>query len=161
MKGKQNVPPPMSNAAFLESSKLFCYLNLVSIWDWTIFFCKAFKCVFCLVEYIHHCTETVVLTLKAVFLRGWAYSKVPVHVKSCVPGLVWFFFFLFGYEAGKKKVRKEGMHVGMFVFLQEKGIGRLNWFLFPIKDGEWREKGIVRESAWKKNTLNKASLKCV
>lgn len=122
------------------------------------FFCKAFKCVFCLVEYIHHCIETIVLTLKAVFLCGGAYSKVPVHVKSHVPELD---FFLFGYEVGKKMVRKERMCVWMFVFLQEKGIGRLNWFVFPIKGGNWSEKGAVRESARKKNTLNKASFKCV
>lgn len=61
-----------------------------------------------LVESIHHCTEAIVLTLKAVFCHGGAYSKVPVHVKSHVPG--WFFFW-FGYEVGKKKVRKEAMCV--------------------------------------------------
>lgn len=38
MEGKQNVPPPVSTAAVLQTSKSFCYSNLVSNWDSTIFF---------------------------------------------------------------------------------------------------------------------------
>lgn len=33
MEEKENVLPPESSAAVLETSKLFCYLNLVSIWN--------------------------------------------------------------------------------------------------------------------------------
>lgn len=68
--GKQNVPHPMSNAAVLETSKLFCYRNLVSIWDSTFFFYKAFKCIFCLAQYVHHYTKALVLALRTNFLVG-------------------------------------------------------------------------------------------
>lgn len=126
----------MSNAAVLESSKLFCYLNLVSIWDWTIFFCKAFKCVFCLVEYIHHCTETIVLTLKAVFLCGGAYSKVPVHVKSHVPELDFFFVWVWSRKEDGQERRdvcvnvcfspREGHRQAKLIFISNKG-WKLEW----------------------------------
>lgn len=121
------------------------------------FFYKVFKCVFCLAEYIHHYTGTIVLALKAVFLHGWAYFKVPVRLKSHMPG----FFCVFGHEAGGKKVREGGVHVWMFVFLQEEGIGRLQWFLFPLKGRDWRKRELSWKSAWKKYTLNKASVKYV
>lgn len=154
MEGKQNVPPPMSNAAVLESSKLFYYLNLVFIWDWTIFFCKAFKCVFCLVEYIHHCTETIVLTLKAVFCHGGAYSKVPVHVVF----LVFFFVWVWSREEeGQERSNvcvndcfspREGHRQAKLIFISNKG-----WKL------EWE--GNCQKGCMEKHTLNKASLKCV
>lgn len=68
------------------------------------FFCKAFKCIFCLAEYIHHYTGTIVLALKAVFLHGWAYFKVPVHLKSHMPGGL----LCLGMKQGGRRSGKEG-----------------------------------------------------
>lgn len=100
------------------------------------FFCKAFKCVFCLVEYIHHCIETIVLTLKAVFLCGGAYSKVPVHVKSHVPELDFFFVWIWsGEEDGQERKNvcvnvcfspREGHRQAKLICIYNKG-WKLEW----------------------------------
>lgn len=151
MEGKQSLPPPMSTAAVLESSKLFCYLDLYPFG--IIFSTKHSN--------VSSVWQNISITVPALFFYPWKqFSSMDELILKCqfIWKAVCLGFFCVWMWSGRRRSGKRGMYMCIFVFLQEMGLGRQNWFLFPIKGGVWREEdcgGKCMEEKYFKSSISK------